>query len=254
MHETLIRDGRRSKQKPDADRDAFLAVVSHELRNQINAILGWAVLMRRRETDGEMLARGLKVIEGNAHLQAQLIEQLIDLSRVRINYLKPKRQKISLTSILETARDSVMPLASQKGIEMASRLEGSNDAVNADSGLLQQAMTNILINAIKFTPAGGRIDLRLVTLKTWAEIAVSDTGCGIPPELLHLIFDPFKQVHRSQTSRDGLGLGLTIAHHIIAAHNGTICANSAGEGKGTTFMVTLPLANSEISTHKGKTV
>lgn len=245
MHGTVIRDRRRSKQNSDPDRDAFLAVVSHELRNQINAIYGWAVLMRRPVTDRETLARGLKVIEHNANLQAQLIEQLIDLSRVRINCLKLKSQKTLLLPILETALDSMMPLAREKGIEMASYVEGSNHVVNADAGLLQQAFTNLLGNAIKFTPAGGRIVLRLVTRGTWAEIMVSDTGCGIPCELLHLIFDPFKQIHTGHANHQGLGLGLTIVHHVIAAHNGTICANSAGEGQGTTFIVTLPLENSD---------
>jgi two-component system, chemotaxis family, CheB/CheR fusion protein len=245
MHRTVIRDRRRNRHKSDADRDAFLAVVSHELRNQINSILGWAVLMRRPVTDGETLARGLTVIERNAHLQAKLIEQLIDLSCVRINCLKPKTQKSLLAPILETSLDSMMPLAREKGIEMVARLEDSKHAVNVDPGLLQQAITNILGNAIKFTPAGGRIELQLVTLGTWAEIAVSDTGCGIPRELLHVIFDPFKQLHTNQANHEGLGLGLTIAHHIIAAHKGTIRANSPGEGRGTTFIVTLPLENSD---------
>lgn len=243
MDRTLSRDPRRSKQ--ESDRDALLAVVSHELRNQIHSILGWAVLMNSTVTDAETLARGLKTIERNANIQAQLIEQLIDLSRVRIDCLKPRAQKTPLVPILETALDSLMPLAREKGIEMTSRLKGSKHAVNADGRLLQQAMTNILGNAIKFTPAGGRIDLRLVTLRTRAEIMISDTGCGIPRELLHLIFAPFKQVHTNQTKHNGLGLGLTIAHHIIATHNGTICANSPGEGKGTTFVITLPLEHSD---------
>lgn len=245
MRGTLIRDPRKSKKKFDAARDALLAVVAHELRNQISAIHGWAVLMKRSVTDEEMLARGLKVIERNANLQAQLIEQLIDLSRLRINCLEPKAQKILLVPILEIALDSMTPLASAKGIEMASCLEDSEHTVNADAGLLQQAITNILANAIKFTPAGGRIDLRFVTRGTWAEITVNDTGCGIPRELVHLIFDPFKQAHTNHTNNNGLGLGLTIAHHIIAIHNGTICANSPGEGKGATFVVTLPLESSQ---------
>jgi two-component system, chemotaxis family, CheB/CheR fusion protein len=243
MDRTLSRDPRRNKQ--ESDRDALLAVVSHELRNQINSILGWAVLMNRTVTDAETLARGLKTIERNANMQAQLIEQLIDLSRVRIDCLKPKAQKTSLVPILEIALDSMLPLATAKGIKIASRLDASRQKVNADAGLLQQAITNILANAIKFTPAGGRINLRLVTRETWAEITISDTGCGIPRELLHLIFDPFKQVHTNQTNHNGLGLGLTIAHHIIATHNGAIAANSPGEGKGTTFIVTLPLENSD---------
>lgn len=243
MHGTVIRD-RRSKQRSDADKDAFLAVVSHELRNQINSILGWTLLMRRPVTDGETLARGLKVIERNAHLQSKLIE-LIDLSRVRINCLKPNSQKSLLVPILETSFDLMMPLAREKGIEMVARLEDAKHAVNVDAGLLQQAITNILGNAINFSPSGGRIGLEVVTRGNWAEIAVSDTGCGIPRELLHVIFDSFKQVHTNQANHEGLALGLTIAHHIIAAHKGTIRANSPGEGKGTTFIVTLSLKNSE---------
>jgi signal transduction histidine kinase len=243
MHETFIRDRRKSRS--EADRDAFLAVVSHELRNQISVIIGWAVLIRKPVTDGETVARGLKVIEHNANLQAQLVEQLIDLSRARINCLKPKNQKTSLLPILETALDSMLPLASEKGIEIARHLDDSKHAVNADAGLLQQAFTNILTNAIKFTPAGGRIDLQLVTRGTWAEITIDDTGCGIPRELLHLVFDPFEQAHTDNTNNKGLGIGLTIAHHIVATHKGTIRASSPGEGKGTTFIVTLPLENSE---------
>ena len=245
MHGTLVHDRHRRKQPSDADRDALLAVVSHELRNQINIILGWAVLIRRTATDGETLARGLKVIEYNAGLQARLIEQLVDLSRVRINCLKPRTKKTSLVPILETALDSMMPLARTKGIEIVSRLEDSKHAVEADAGLLQHAITNILGNAIKFTPAGGRIDLQLAARGTLAQITVSDTGCGVPGDLLHLIFEPFKQVHTNGANRNGLGLGLTIANHIIATHNGTICARSQGEGKGTTITVTLPLENSE---------
>ena len=245
MHGTLVPDRQRRNQPSDADRDAFLAVVSHELRNQINAIRGWAVLIRRAAADGATLARGLEVIECNANVQAQLIEQLIDLSRVRINCLKPNTQKIPLIPIVEAALDSMMPLAREKGISVGSRLERSKYSIKADAGLLHQALTNILGNAIKFTPGGGRIDLQLASLGTWAEITVSDTGCGVPADLLHLIFEPFKQVHPNQPSHNGLGLGLTITHHIIAAHNGTICASSPGEGKGMTFVITLPLESTE---------
>ncbi len=245
MQGAVVRDQRRSEQPSEVDRDVSLAMVSHELRNQINAIRGWAVLMKGSATDGAILARGLEVIECNANLQAELIERLIHLSRVRINCLNPRTRQSSLISIIEAARDSMMPLALEKLIEMGFRLEDSNCVVNADTGLLQQALTNILGNAIKFTPSGGRIELQLATRGTWAEISVSDTGCGVPGDLLHLIFEPFKQVHTDQGNHNGLGLGLTITRHIIAAHDGTICASSAGEGKGTTFKITLPLANTE---------
>jgi signal transduction histidine kinase len=245
MRGILSRDPRKTKQKSDADREAFLAVVSHELRNQINMIHGWAALMRKSATDGETLARGLRVIERNAILQAQLIEQLIDLSRVRINCLKPKAQKMLLEPILEMALDSMMPLASAKGIEITSHINGSRHTVNVDAGLLQQAITNILANAIKFTGNGGRIDLRLMTRGNRAEITISDNGCGIPPELLHLVFDPFKQVHSNETNNTGLGLGLTITHQIIATYKGAICVSSPGQGKGTSVIVTLPLENSD---------
>lgn len=245
MHETSIRQRRKSKRKSDVERDAFLAVVSHELRNHVNAILGWSALMRKPATDADTFARGLEVIECNAHLQAKLIEQLVDLSRVRINCLNPNVKRVLLVPILAAALDSMLPLANQKGIQMASHLDGPNYAVRGDAGLLQQALTNLVGNAIKFTSPGGRIDLRLATHGTSAEITVSDTGCGISAEFLHLIFDPFKQVYTGPANRHGLGLGLTIAEHIIATHKGTIRANSPGEGKGTTFIITLPLANSD---------
>ncbi|HKR12358.1 MAG TPA: HAMP domain-containing sensor histidine kinase [Pyrinomonadaceae bacterium] len=246
MHGTSIRQRRKSKRKSDVERDAFLAVVSHELRNQINAILGWSSLMRKPATDANTFARGLEVIECNANLQAKLIEQLLDLSCVRVNCLNPSVQRVLLAPVLAAALDSMLPLAGQKGIQLVSHLDGpTNYAVRGDAGLLQQALTNLVGNAIKFTPPGGRIDLRLATHETWAEITVSDTGCGIRPEFLNLIFDPFKQVHTSVANRHGLGLGLTIADHIIATHKGTIRVNSPGEGKGTTFVVSLPLANSD---------
>ena len=250
MHGTSIRLRRKSKRKSDGERDAFLAVVSHELRNQINAILGWSTLMRKPATDADTLARGLAVIECNANLQAKLIEQLVDLSRVRVNCLNPSVQRVLLVPVVAAAIDSMLPLASQKGIQLVSQLESSNYAVRGDAGLLQQALTNLIGNAIKFTPPGGRIELRLTTHGTWAEITISDTGCGIPAEFLHLIFDPFKQVYTGQTNRNGLGLGLTITDHIIATHKGTIRAISLGEGKGTTFIITLPLENSDNGLHQ----
>jgi two-component system, chemotaxis family, CheB/CheR fusion protein len=245
MHGTSNRLRRKSKRKSEAEKDTFLAVVSHELRNQINAILGWSALMRKPATDADTLARGLEVIESNAHLQAKLIEQLIDLSRVKVNCLNPNVQKLLLVPIVAAAINSMLPLAGQKGIQITSRLDGPNYAVRGDAGLLHQALTNLIGNAIKFTPPGGRIDLRLAIHGTWAEITISDSGCGIPAEFLHLIFDPFKQVYIDQAKSRGLGLGLTIAEHVIATHKGTIRAISAGEGKGTTFVVTLPLATSD---------
>lgn len=246
MRGTLISKRQKNKQQSEVERDALLAVVSHELRNQINAILGWTALMRSPATDTETLERGLRVIECNANLQAKLIEQLIDLSRVRINCLKPKARKILIGPVLETALYSMLPLATQKGIQMAPHLVGSNHVIRGDAGLLQQALTNILANAIKFTPSGGRIDLGLATPGSWAEITISDSGCGIPGEFLHLIFDPFKQVNAGRSNQYGLGLGLTIARHIIATHKGAIRAISPGEGKGTTFIVTLPLAHADV--------
>jgi signal transduction histidine kinase len=220
----------------------FLAMVSHELRTPSHAILGWAQLIKEGQADEETIAHGIEVIERNARLQAQLIEQLLDFSRVNNGLLRLDAQRASLVPILEAAIDTMLPQAQAKGIDLHMELDASAIAVMCDPARLHQVITNLLSNAIKFTPSGGRVDIRLARQGSYAEITVSDTGRGIPTEFLPHIFEPFGQAGTDQaTAHDGLGLGLTIARHIIERHKGKIHAESLGEGTGTKFTIVLPL-------------
>jgi signal transduction histidine kinase len=243
-------DCRNSREKPDLDRDAFLAVVTHELRTPTTAILGWATLIGEGGVDEETLAHAVKAIERNARLQEQLIEQLLDFSRVNQGCLKLDARRVALVPILEAAVDTMMPLSKLKKIDLQASLDASTGAVIGDPFRLQQVVTNLLGNAIKFTPSGGRIDIRLARHGSHAEITVSDTGRGIRPEFLPYIFDPFRQAGEDRpTAHDGLGLGLAIARHIVEGHDGKIYAYSLGEGKGTTFTVSLPLEDVAAATN-----
>jgi hypothetical protein len=220
----------------------FLAVVSHELRTPTNAILGWVQLIKEGQADEETIAHGIEVIERNARLQTQLIAQLLDFSRVNNGLLRLNAQMTSLVPILEAAIDTMLPQAQAKGIALHLYLDASKCAIIGDPSRLHQVITNLLVNAIKFTPSGGRVEIRLARQGSYAEVTVSDTGRGIPTELLQHIFEPFSQAGTDQaTAHDGLGLGLTIARHIIERHRGKIHAEGLGEGTGTKFTIILPL-------------
>jgi signal transduction histidine kinase len=236
------RDRQKSKQASDPERDMFLAMVSHELRTPSNAILGWAQLIKDKRVDEKTIVHGIEVIERNAKLQARLIEQLLEFSRVNNGLLRLDAGRASLAPILEASVDTMLPQAKAKEIDLYLELDASAIAVTCDPARLHQVVTNLLANAIKFTPSGGRVDIRLADRGSYAEITVSDTGRGIPTEFLPHTFDPFRQAGAGKaTLRDGLGLGLTIARHIIERHRGKIYAESLGEGTGTKFTVTLPL-------------
>jgi signal transduction histidine kinase len=248
MCRPLTRDQQKSKQVYNPDRDMFLAMVSHELRTPTNAILGWAQLIKDRLADEGNIAYGIEVIERNARLQAQLIEQLLDFSRVNNGLLRLDAQRVSLVPILEAAIDTMLPQARAKEIDLHMELNTSAIAAICDPVRLQQVITNLLANAIKFTPSGGRVGIRLTRQGSSAEITVSDTGRGIPTEVLPHIFEPYRQAGTDRaTAHDGLGLGLTIARHIIERHKGKIHAESLGEGKGTKFTITLPLEDETAS-------
>jgi signal transduction histidine kinase len=220
----------------------FLAMVSHELRTPSHAILGWAQLIKGRLADEEIIAHGIEVIERNARLQAQLIEQLLDFSRVNNGLLRLDAQNASLVPILEAAIETMQPQAQTKEIALNMELDASAISVSCDPARLHQVITNLLANAIKFTPSGGRVDVRLVRQGAYAEVTVSDTGRGIPAEFLPHIFEPYRQAGINKAvAHDGLGLGLTIARHIIESHKGKIHAESLGEGTGTKFTISLPL-------------
>lgn len=234
------------KLKSNLQRDMCLALVSHELRTPTNAILGWAQLIKDGDADERTLAHGIEVIERNARLQAELIEQLLDFSRVSNGLLRLDAQIISLGPVLEAAAATMLPQVLAKEIHLSIHLDNSTYAVVGDPLRLHQVMTNLLANAIKFTPAGGVVSIRLARNRAHAQITVSDTGRGISAEFLPHIFEPFGQAAGDKaTAAEGLGLGLAIARHIIESHKGKINAESLGEGKGTKLTVTLPLLGKE---------
>jgi signal transduction histidine kinase len=243
-------------------KDEFLAMISHELQSPLVAILGWTRLLRTSRTTPAMLTKSLETIERNATLQAKLIQDLLDISRISAGKLHLNLQPIKLESVIETAIASVSATAKIKGIdlrftildrdlclELPHREQQPTHAkiqVLADDTRLQQVICNLLSNAIKFTPSGSvTVELSIThgeppQSASYAEIRVIDTGIGISAEFLPHVFDRFSQAEKSGSAK-GLGLGLAIAHHLVELHNGTIRADSAGEGRGATFTVKLPL-------------
>ena len=221
----------------------FLAVVSHELRTPITAILGWAQLLGRGAADPHRVAQALEVIERNARLQARLVEELVDYTRVvSANRLPLKARAFPLGSAVEEAVESVAPVAYAKGVHVVKRVGPAPGDICGDSARLQQALTNLLSNAIKFTPAGGVVTISLEACGRHHTITVSDTGAGIEPRFLPFVFDHYRQAERTGGAGGGLGLGLAIACHIVELHDGTITAHSRGPGEGSAFTVQLPRA------------
>jgi signal transduction histidine kinase/ActR/RegA family two-component response regulator len=223
-------------------KDEFLATVSHELRTPLNAILGWAHILRAGAPDEATVARGVEVIERNAQTQAQLVEDILDASRVITGSLRLTRGPVDLAAVINTATDSVRLSAEAKGIELVVVVDPAARQISGDAGRLQQMVWNLLSNAIKFTSRGGRVEIRLARTDGHAQIQVTDTGEGIAPQFLPFIFDRFRQADSTITRRHGgLGLGLAIVRHLAELHEGTVHAESAGEGCGSTFMIRLPV-------------
>lgn len=224
-------------------KDEFLATLSHELRSPLNAILGWTNLLRSRQLDETTVSRALETIERNARSQVQLIEDLLDVSRIIRGQLRLDVQTTSLISVIEAALDSVRPAAEAKNIRLQSVLDPAAGPVFGDPNRLQQVVWNLLSNAVKFTPKNGRVQICLQRINSHVEIVVSDTGKGIHSAFLPYVFERFRQADSSSTrSYGGLGLGLAIVRHLVELHGGTVHANSFGEGQGSTFTVQLPLS------------
>jgi PAS domain S-box-containing protein len=224
-------------------KDDFLATLSHELRTPLNAILGWAKILRSGKVDAEDLGEGLSAIERNAQAQAQLIEDLLDISRITSGNLRLDVQRLNPSEVIEAALAAVMPAADAKGIRIHKMLDSLAGPVTGDFARLQQVVWNLLSNAVKFTPKGGKVQVLLERVDSHVEITVIDTGIGIRPEFLPHVFDRFHQADASTTRRHaGLGLGLAIAKQLVEMHGGTIRAKSPGEGQGATFTMTLPIA------------
>jgi PAS domain S-box-containing protein len=224
-------------------KDEFLATVSHELRTPLNAIFGWSQLLRSSRRTPEDLEHGLTTIERAARSQAQLIDDLLDVSRIVAGKLRLDMQLISLVPSIEAAMASVRPAADAKGVRLLQTLDPDGGAVNGDPNRLQQIVWNLLSNAVKFTPRGGTVQVSLKRQDNNATIIVADTGIGVPSDFLPHIFERFRQADASTTRKyGGLGLGLAIARHLTELHGGTIEVWSDGEGHGTKFTVRLPLA------------
>lgn len=222
-------------------KDAFLATVSHELRRPLTAMLGWTRLLREGHTDDS--ARGLEVIERNARIQLRLIEELLDLSRTATGQLGVAFSRVNLNVVLRNVADAAGPVAADRQVEVVTRCGGDDVPVLGDGMRLQQIVGNIVGNAIKFTPGGGRVTIALERSGQEARIVVADTGVGIDPAQLPHIFEPFWRADPSVPSaREGLGIGLSIVRRLVELHGGTIEADSAGSGFGTRMTVSLPLA------------
>ena len=238
-----IENARLYRQAQDANRakDEFLAALSHELRTPLNAILGWASILRAKP-DGEV-QRGLEVIYRNAVVQTQLVDDLLDASRIVSGRMSIDLKDVPLRSILDAAIETILPQASEKHIEVSPSLEGSDVLIRGDSARLQQVFWNVLSNAVKFTPRTGRIHVSVELAASEVTVHVTDSGAGIRPEALPHIFDRFKQADASTTTRRyrGLGLGLTLSRQLTEMHGGRIAASSPGPGLGSTFSVSLPL-------------
>jgi PAS domain S-box-containing protein len=223
-------------------KDEFLATVSHELRTPLTAILGWAHLMRGGQLEGEGAERALETIERNARSQAQLIDDLLDVSRIVTGKLRLDVVPVSPRSFIDPAFEAVRPAAEAKGVQLQKVIDRGVGAVMGDPARLQQVVWNLLTNAVKFTPGGGRVQVKLKLVNAHVEIAVSDTGAGIDPEFLPHVFERFRQAdQRTTRQHGGLGLGLAIVRHLIELHGGSVRADSAGEGAGATFTVRLPV-------------
>jgi signal transduction histidine kinase len=240
-----VEQARAEAEEANRMKDQFLATLSHELRTPLNAILGWAQILRAGRLDPKAMARGLEAIERSSRAQAQLIGDLLDISRITSGKLRLEMQLIDLAEVIEAALATVEPAAEVRGIAIECSLDPRAKLVTGDPVRLQQVVWNLLSNAVKFTPRGGRMEVRLVPAATrgYAEIRVRDTGQGIAPELLPHIFDLFRQDDGSSTRlQGGLGLGLAIVHELVELQGGTVQAESPGSGQGATFTVVLPLA------------
>ncbi len=222
-------------------KDQFLAVLSHELRSPLNPILGWTNLLRTRQLDEKTTQKALETIERNAKLQTQLIEDLLDVSRILRGKMVLNVDRVNLVSTIDAALETVRLAAEAKGIEIQTYLDWNVGQISGDVGRLQQVFWNLLSNAIKFTPTGGRVEVRLESIGSFAQIQIKDTGMGISPEFLPYVFDYFRQADGGTTRKfGGLGLGLAIVRQITELHGGTVEAESLGEGMGATFTIRLP--------------
>ena len=241
--ELLERESQAREEAEEASRlkEEFLATVSHELRTPLNAVVGWSRLVRSGQLDKEGMMHALEVIERNASAQRQIIEDLLDVSRIVTGKLRINTQRVDLLLVIHAAIDAVRPAAEAKEIDLHTHFEAPDALVRADVERLQQVLWNLLANAVKFTPQRGTVDIFLRLHGSLAEIRIEDSGPGIPAEFLPRIFERFSQADGSSTRKHGgLGLGLAIVRHLVELHGGTALADSAGDNQGAKFTIRLP--------------
>ncbi|HEV7844009.1 MAG TPA: ATP-binding protein, partial [Pyrinomonadaceae bacterium] len=229
-------------QEANRMKDEFLATLSHELRTPLTAILGWSSMLRAGKLDAEAALRALEAIERNAKSQRQIIEDLLDVSRIITGKLRLDLMKVEPAALIDSAIEAVRPAAEAKGVRIQKVMNTGGGILTGDPSRLQQVFWNLLSNAVKFTPNGGRVQLTLEYTDSHVEITVSDTGPGISAEFLPYVFDRFRQADSTTTRKHGgLGLGLAIVRHLVELHGGTVRAESDGAGTGAAFTVTLPV-------------
>ncbi len=231
---------REAAEAANQSKDEFVAVVAHELRSPLNSILGWAKLLQNRKLDEATTAKALETIARNTQAQVQLIEDLLDISRMVKGTLRLNLAPVNLVEVSETALNIVRPMAEAKQIQLEMHL-ADRVQISGDFHRLQQIIVNLLMNAIKFTPQAGRVELQLEQFEAQAQLQICDTGKGIAAEFLPVIFDRFQQGQKNLGSKDGLGLGLAIVKNLVELHGGTISAESKGLEQGATFTIRLPI-------------
>ena len=245
VSERLLEATRKAKADAEAAnrlKDEFLATLSHELRTPLNAILGWARILSTGPVDAEDLREGLAAIDRNARVQVQIIEDLLDVSRIISGNFRLDVQRVNLIEVIEAAIAAVTPAAEAKGVRLKKILDPLAGPVSGDPARLQQVAWNLLSNAVKFTPKGGHVQVLLERVNSHVEVSVIDTGIGIHPDFLPHVFERFRQQDSSTTRRHGgLGLGLAIVKQLTELHGGSVRAKSPGEGQGATFVVSLPI-------------
>jgi signal transduction histidine kinase/CheY-like chemotaxis protein len=237
-------DARRVAEGANRLKDEFLSTVSHELRTPLTAIKGWALMLRAGRLDAAQADLALETIVRSARSQNQLIDDLLDVSRIITGKMRLNVAPLNLGSVIEAAVETVRPAAEAKGIHLSALLDPVAETVSGDAERLQQVVWNLLSNAVKFTPNGGRVEVRLERANSHIEIVVADNGQGIKPEFLPYVFEHFRQEDSgTDRQRGGLGLGLAIVRHIVELHGGTVHVASEGLGKGATITVALPIAS-----------
>ena len=226
-------------------KDEFLAVISHELRTPLNAIVGWTTMLRSDKADQQLLEKGLEVIQRNALLQSQMIEELLDVSRIVAGKIVLDNQLVEMASTIDDAVNSIRPAADAKHITIFTDIHPDVGRLMGDANRLQQVVGNLLSNSVKFTPDGGHISVTAGRVGSVIELSVRDTGSGIEADFLPHVFERFRQEGVKARSGGGLGLGLAIVRHLVELHGGSVTAHSEGSGLGAVFTVRFPSAERE---------